>query len=201
MANKKKNNNDKRERILKAATQIFAQHGFYKSTISQIARQANVADGTIYLYFKNKDDLLICLFEEEMNKITHNMKEQVTKVEGFENKIRTFIKVHLELISGNKELAEVLQIELRQSHKFMKEYMGSTLNEYLNIISGIISQGQRNGEVRSDIIPGIAKRILFGALDELSGFWVLSKNKRYSLATSAQMLGDIFINGLRQQSK
>ena len=201
MANKKKNNNDKRERILKAATQIFAQHGFYKSTISQIAKQANVADGTIYLYFKNKDDLLICLFEEEMNKITHNMKEQVTKVEGFENKIRTFIKVHLELISGNKELAEVLQIELRQSHKFMKEYMGSTLNEYLNIISGIISQGQRNGEVRSDIIPGIAKRILFGALDELSGFWVLSKNKRYSLATSAQMLGDIFINGLRQQSK
>jgi TetR/AcrR family fatty acid metabolism transcriptional regulator len=201
MANKKKNNNDKRERILKAATQIFAQHGFYKSTISQIARQANVADGTIYLYFKNKDDLLICLFEEEMNKITHNMKEQVTKVEGFENKIRTFIKVHLELISGNKELAEVLQIELRQSHKFMKEYMGSTLNEYLNIISGIISQGQRNGEVRSDIIPGIAKRILFGALDELSGFWVLSKNKRYSLATSAQMLGDIFINGLRQQGK
>ena len=196
MANKKKNNNDKRERILKAATQIFAQHGFYKSTISQIARQANVADGTIYLYFKNKDDLLICLFEEEMNKITHNMKEQVTKVEGFENKIRTFIKVHLELISGNKELAEVLQIELRQSHKFMKEYMGSTLNEYLNIISGIISQGQRNGEVRSDIIPGIAKRILFGALDELSGFWVLSKNKRYSLATSAQMLGDIFINGI-----
>jgi TetR/AcrR family fatty acid metabolism transcriptional regulator len=198
MANKKKNNNDKRERILKAATQVFAQHGFYKSRISEIAKLAGVADGTIYLYFKNKDDLLICLFEEEMNKITRNMKEQVTKAEGFENKIRTFIKVHLDLIAGNKELAEVLQIELRQSHKFMKEYMGSTLNEYLNIISGIISQGQRNGEVRSDIIPGIAKRILFGALDELSGFWVLSKNKRYSLALSGQILGDIFINGLRE---
>lgn len=198
MANKKKNNDDKRERILKAATQVFAQHGFYKSTISEIAKLANVADGTIYLYFKNKDDLLICLFEEEMNKITRNMKEQVTKAEGFENKIKTFIKVHLDLIAGNKELAEVLQIELRQSHKFMKEYMGSTLNEYLNIISGIVSQGQRNGEVRSDIIPGIAKRILFGALDELSGFWVLSKNKRYSLALSGQMLGDIFINGIRQ---
>ncbi len=198
MANKKKNNDDKRERILKAATQVFAQHGFYKSRISEIAKLAGVADGTIYLYFKNKDDLLICLFEEEMNKITRNMKEQVTKAEGFENKIRTFIKVHLDLIAGNKELAEVLQIELRQSHKFMKEYMGSTLNEYLNIISGIISQGQRNGVVRSDIIPGIAKRILFGALDELSGFWVLSKNKRYSLALSGQMLGDIFINGLRE---
>jgi len=198
MAKKKKTNDDKRERILKAATQVFAQHGFYKSKIADIAKRADVADGTIYLYFKNKDDLLISLFEAEMNKILRTMKEEVTKADGFENKVRTFIKVHLELIAGNKELAEVLQIELRQSHKFMKEYMGTKLNDYLNIISGIISQGQRNGEVRADIIPGVAKRILFGALDELSGFWVLSKNKRYSLTVSAKILGDIFINGTRQ---
>ena len=196
MAGRKKNLDDKRERILKAATQVFAHHGFYHSKISEIAKTANVADGTIYLYFKNKDDLLISLFEEEMTKIIREVKGQVNSEEGFENKIRKFIQIHLDLIAKNKELAEVLQIELRQSHKFMKEYMGSTLNEYLNIISGIISQGQRNGEVRADIIPGIAKRILFGALDELSGFWVLSKNKRYSLALSGQMLGDIFINGL-----
>jgi len=170
MANKRKNNDDKRERILKAATQVFAQHGFFNSKISEIAKAANVADGTIYLYFKNKDDLLICLFEEEMNKII-------------------------------RKLAEVLQIELRQSHKFMKEYMGSKLNDYLNIISSIISQGQKNGELRPEIVPGIAKRILFGALDELSGFWVLSKNKRYSLAMSAQMLSDIFINGVKTKAK
>jgi TetR/AcrR family fatty acid metabolism transcriptional regulator len=196
MANKKNSSNNKRERILKAATQVFARYGFYKSKIAEIAKRANVADGTIYLYFKNKDDLLISLFEDEMNKVILTMREQVNKAEGFENKIRTFIQVHLDLVSRNKELAEVLQIELRQSHKFMKEYMGTKLNDYLNIISGIISQGQRNGQVRSDIIPGIAKRILFGALDELSGFWVLSKNKRYSLAVSGKMLGDIFINGL-----
>jgi TetR/AcrR family fatty acid metabolism transcriptional regulator len=197
MAEKKKNKDDKRDRILKAATQVFAQHGFYRSKIAEIAKRADVADGTIYLYFKNKDDLLISLFEEEMNKIIRDTKEEINKAEGFENKIRTFIQVHLNLIASNKEMAEVLQIELRQSHKFMKEYMGTKLNDYLNIISGIISQGQRNGEVRPDIIPGIAKRILFGALDELSGFWVLSKNKRYSLAVSGKTLGDIFINGTR----
>lgn len=196
MENKKTNGSDKRERILKAATQVFAQHGFYNSKISEIAKAANVADGTIYLYFKNKDDLLISLFEEEMANITRRMKDEVNKVEGFENKIRRFIQVHLDLIAENKELAEVLQIELRQSHKFMKEYMGSKLNDYLNIISSIISQGQKNGSVRPDIIPGVAKRILFGALDELSGFWVLSKNKRYSISLSAQMLGDIFITGI-----
>ena len=197
MAHNNNNKNDKRERILKAATQVFAQHGFYKSKISEIARRADVADGTIYLYFKNKDDLLISLFEDEMSKIIQNMKDEVNRVEGVENKIRKFIEVHLELIASNKELAEVLQIELRQSHKFMKEYMGTKLNDYLNIISGIISQGQRNGEVRNDIIPGIAKRILFGALDELSGFWVLSKNKRYSLAVSGKTLADIFLDGIR----
>jgi TetR/AcrR family fatty acid metabolism transcriptional regulator len=196
MANKKIDGSDKRERILKAATQVFAQHGFFNSKISEIAKAANVADGTIYLYFKNKDDLLISLFEEEMANITRRMKEEVNKVEGFENKIRRFIQVHLNLIAENKELAEVLQIELRQSHKFMKEYMGSKLNDYLNIISSIISQGQKNGSVRPDIIPGVAKRILFGALDELSGFWVLSKNKRYSISLSAQTLGDIFITGI-----
>jgi len=196
MAYKKIDGSDKRERILKAATQVFAQHGFFNSKISEIAKAANVADGTIYLYFKNKDDLLISLFEEEMANITRRMKEEVNKVEGFENKIRRFIQVHLNLIAENKELAEVLQIELRQSHKFMKEYMGSKLNDYLNIISSIISQGQKNGSVRPDIIPGVAKRILFGALDELSGFWVLSKNKRYSISLSAQTLGDIFITGI-----
>ncbi len=196
MANKRKYTDDKRDRILKAATQVFAQYGFYNSKISEIAKAADVADGTIYLYFKNKDDLLISLFEEEMTKIIRKMKEEVAKKEGFENKVRKFIQVHLDLIAENKDLAEVLQIELRQSHKFMKEYMGTKLNDYLNIISSIIIQGQKNGEVRSDVVPGVAKRILFGALDELSGFWVLSKNKRYSLSVSAQMLGDIFIKGI-----
>lgn len=201
MPNKRKNMDDKRDRILKAATQVFAKHGFYKSKISEIANLANVADGTIYLYFKNKDDLLICLFEDEMNKIIRIMKDEVARAEGSDNKIRTFIRVHLDLIAGNKELAEVLQIELRQSHKFMKEYMGTKLNDYLNIISAIILNGQKKGEIRPDIVPGIAKRILFGALDEISGFWVLSKNKRYSLSMSSQMLADIFISGVMSKDK
>jgi len=201
MAIRKKNSDNKRDRILKAATQIFAQYGFYNSKISTIAKLANVADGTIYLYFKNKDDLLISLFEEEMTKIIRKMKEEVAKEEGFENRITKFIQIHLDLIATNRDLAEVLQIELRQSHKFMKEYMGTKLNDYLNIISSIIIQGQKNGEVRSEIIPGIAKRILFGALDELSGFWVLSKNKRYSLSLSGQMLADIFIKGMINDQK
>ena len=197
MTNRKKSSIEKRDRILKAATQVFARYGFYNSKISEIARIANVADGTIYLYFKNKDDILISLFEQEMSLIIKNMKDELAKEDGFENKIKKFCQKHLAAISEKKELAEVMQIELRQSHKFMKEYMGTKLNEYLNIISAIIIQGQKNGEVRPDIVPGVAKRIIFGALDELSGFWVLSKNKKYSLSLSAQMISDIIINGAK----
>ncbi|MCD4666145.1 MAG: TetR family transcriptional regulator [Bacteroidales bacterium] len=197
MEEKNQNNNNKRERILKAATQVFAQNGFYSSKISQIAKIANVADGTIYLYFKNKDDILISLFEDEMNKIIRSMKEEITRETGFENKIRKFIEKHLALIDENRDMAEVMQIELRQSHKFMKAYAGTKFSDYLNIISSIITQGQKDGEVNQDIIPGVAKRILFGALDEISSYWVLSKNRKYNLYVSAKMIGDIFINGVK----
>jgi len=196
MKGQKKENNDKRERILKAATQVFAQNGFYNSKISQIAKLANVADGTIYLYFKNKDDILISLFEEEMTKIIKSVREEIAREIGFENKIRKFIEKHLSLIAENREMAEVMQIELRQSHKFMKGYSGTKFSDYLNIISSIVIQGQKEGEVRKDIVPGVAKRILFGALDEISSYWVLSKNKKYSLAVSAKLIGDIFISGV-----
>lgn len=189
--------NNKKERILKAAASVFAKKGFYNSRISEIAKLANVADGTIYLYFKNKDDILISLFEEEMAKVINNIKDELSAINGSKEKIKKFIEKHLSLIDENRELAEVIQIELRQSNKFMKEYSGTKFRDYLNIISSIIIEGQKKGEFRQDIIPGIAKRVLFGALDEISNYWVLSKNKKYNIATTAQMISDIFINGIK----
>ncbi len=187
----------KRERILKAAASVFARRGFYHARVSEIARSADVAEGTIYLYFKNKDDILICIFEEEMATIIKDMKDEIMQMDGAEARIRKFIEKHLSLIDEKRELAEVLQIELRQGFKFMKEYKGTKLKDYLNIISMIIQQGQKAGEIRQDIIPGIAKRVLFGALDEISSYWVLSKVKRYSLSVTAEMIGTIFINGVK----
>ena len=188
---------NKRQRIIKAAASVFSKNGFYKSRVSEIAKAANVADGTIYLYFKNKDDVLISLFEEEMSKIIATMIEELSKINSAEKKVRKFIEKHLSLIDENRELAEVIQIELRQSNKFMKEYSGTKFHDYLNILSSIIIEGQKKGEIREDIIPGITKRILFGALDEMSNYWVLSKKRKYSVAVSAKMIGDIFINGLK----
>jgi len=190
------NKNIKRERILKSATIIFARNGFHHSKISQIAKLAKVADGTIYLYFKNKDDILISLFEEEMNAIIRNVKKEITREIGFKNKIKKFVAVHLSFMEQNRDMAEVFQIELRQSHKFMKDYSGTKINDYLNVISSIIIQGQKDGEVKPDIDPGIAKRILFGALDELSSYWVISKTKKYNLDQCAKTISDVYLNGM-----
>lgn len=191
------NYNDKRKRILKAAARVFSRKGFFKSTVAEIAKDAQVADGTIYLYFKNKDDILISLFEEEMASVIRDMKQELSALPTAEEKIRKFIEKHLAMIDENRELAEVIQIELRQSHKFMKEYSGTKFRDYVNIISSIINEGQKSGEFNQNITPGIAKIILFGALDEISNYWVLSKRKKYSLAHCAEMAGDIFLSGVK----
>ncbi len=187
---------DKRQRILNAAVSVFAEKGFFNAKVSEIARRSGVANGTIYLYFANKDDILISLFEQEMKRIIGRMKAEIEAEADPLRKIEKFAMIHLSLIEEHKELAEVLQVELRQSSKFMKEYCNRRFAEYVNLISGIIRQGQETGLVRPDVMPGIAKRAFFGALDEMSRFWVLSRRKKYSIQTAARQIADFFLRGI-----
>jgi len=187
---------DKHDRIIKAAIKVFAKNGFYNSRVSEIAKEAQVADGTVYLYFKNKDDILIRLFEEEMDKIITNMKEEMDKVPEPDEKLRKFAVIHLNMVRENKSLAEVIQVELRQSSKFMHEYKNRKFIEYLNIISGIVKEGQRTGCFRPDIMPGLFKRSFFGALDELSNMFVFSTKRKYNVEMAADQVSSFFIAGL-----
>jgi TetR/AcrR family fatty acid metabolism transcriptional regulator len=187
---------DKHQKIIQAAVKIFARNGFFNSRISEIAKEANVADGTIYLYFNNKYDILISLFEEEMGKIITNMREELAKEENPLQQLEIFARVHLKIVEENRELAEVLQVEIRQSSKFMKEYRNKKFAEYVNIISSIIKKGQEQGLIREDVMPGIFKRAFFGALDEMSRFWILSPQKKYSIHTAAKQISDFFIRGI-----
>jgi TetR/AcrR family fatty acid metabolism transcriptional regulator len=187
---------DKRQRIINAAVKVFAENGFFNAKVSEIAREAGVANGTIYLYFQNKDDILISLFEQEMKLIIGRVKAEIEQEPDPLRKIEKFALMHLSLIEEHKELAEVLQVELRQSSKFMKEYRNSKFAEYVNLISGIIRLGQEMGVVRPDVMPGIAKRAFFGALDEMSRFWVLSRRKKYSIQTAARQIADFFVHGI-----
>jgi TetR/AcrR family fatty acid metabolism transcriptional regulator len=193
----KKKNNEKYYRIIKAATKIFAKKGFFKSKVSDIAREAGVADGTIYIYFENKDDILISLFEEQMKGVLDNMVEQISKHDDPAKKLEDFALTHLQLIEDNKSMAEIIQVELRQSSKFMKEYKNEKFAHYLDLIGDIIREGQANGVFKKEVIPGVAKRAFFGALDEMSRFWVLSSRKEYDIKTAAQQISGYFLSGIK----
>jgi len=187
---------DKRSRILKAAVKVFAQRGFYNAKVSQIAKHAGIADGTIYLYFKNKDEILISIFEEEMAKFISKIRSLIESETCVKKKLEVFVKTHLDFVKKNPKLAQVFQLELRQSNKFIKEYAGSKLKEYLNVAGDIFEEGQRQGIIRKDIHPGLMKRALFGSLDEVATHWVLMKNGKYDLEKSAEQIADIFMSGI-----
>jgi len=193
----KEKDKGKHDKIIEGAIKVFAKKGFYNAKVSEIAREANVADGTIYLYFKNKDDILISVFEEKVDMIIHRMEAELNKVDDPLDKIRTFVEHHIRLVKENKYLSEVIQIELRQSNKFMRRYLPVKFLEYLDLIGKILEDGKRRGVIRQDIIPAIAKRAIFGALDEMSLYWVLTRKPKYSLEQSIEQISTFFIDGLR----
>ncbi|HON39743.1 MAG: TetR/AcrR family transcriptional regulator [Desulfomonilia bacterium] len=187
---------EKYRMILNAAKHVFAMEGFYNSKVSEIAREAHVADGTIYLYFKNKDDILISLFEEELNRIMINVKSKIEHIEDPREKIIVFCDNHLNMVESDRALAEVIQVELRQSNKFMREYKNKHFLAYLNIIADIVAQGQEQGIFRTDVRPDICARMIFGSLDELSTYLVTARRKRFDVHEVAIMVGNSFLNGL-----
>jgi TetR/AcrR family fatty acid metabolism transcriptional regulator len=178
----------KRERILDAAVRVFAEKGFYGAKVSEIAREAGVADGTIYLYFKSKDDLLISLFEDRMAQINGALREKLGQEPNALGKLRKFIEMHLDLVETRRELVEVLTVELRQSSKFMREYKNPKFGEFLKILAGVIDEGQRSGELRDGISPTLAARAIFGALDELTLARALGRGERIPTAAVFDLL-------------
>ena len=187
---------EKYRMILNAAKQVFAMEGFYNSKVSEIAREAHVADGTIYLYFKNKDDILISLFEEELTRIIKTVKTELENIDDPRLKLIKFCDNHLTIVESDRALAEVIQVELRQSNKFMREYKNKHFLAYLNIIADIVAQGQQQGVFRDELKPELCARIIFGSLDELSTYLVTAKRKRFDVHELATMVGNSFLNGL-----
>ena len=198
MKTETKEKTDQALRIKEAATRVFSKKGFYNSTIADVAKVAEVAEGTIYLYFKNKDDLLISIFEGSMDYFIQVVTSELEPEKDPREKLRKFINLHLKLVEKNPDLAQVLQIELRQSSKFMKEYEGGKFGEYLNVVRTILEEGREQGVFRQDIEPRILRRTIFGAVDEMALDWLLMPKKKYSLEVCAQQLSDLFLKGITQ---
>ena len=186
---------DKRARILDAAVKVFAGRGFHPATVAEIARVAGVADGTIYLYFKGKDDLLLRLFDEKMTELLGEVRAAILREKTAADKLRRFIQLHLALVERNPDLASVLIVELRQSAQFLKAADRDKLAAYLDLIAEVVKAGQDSGELSRSISPATVKRAIFGALDELALGWLLS-GRRTSLKKTASEVAEWLVRGL-----
>lgn len=186
---------DKREAILRAAIKVFARNGYFNSKVADIAKEAKVADGTVYLYFKNKDDVLHSIFDRTMEIFIAEGRKQLAEIEDPREKLRKIARLHLEGMGSDRNLAIVFQVELRGSTKFMEEFSAAGFAEYLNVIREAIEEGQRKKIFRDDLNAKVCSKILFGALDEMVTNWILSK-RRYKLAPLAEPVLDIFLKGV-----
>jgi TetR/AcrR family fatty acid metabolism transcriptional regulator len=193
---KRRRPGDKRDRILKAAVKVFAKSGFHATRVSEVAKAAGVADGTIYLYFKSKEELLVSLFEDRVQKLLQFMKDELSKEPTAAGRLRALVDMQLGLLEGERELAEVITVILRQSTRLLKEFAAPHFLAYLEAIAGIVADGQARGEFRTDVSPSIAARAIFGALDGITLTWALGRAEQGALARAAKQLADVLLRGL-----
>ena len=187
---------DKRERILDAAVKVFAKKGFHATRVSEVAKAAGVADGTIYLYFASKDDILVSLFEDRVEKLLAYMKDELPKSPTAAGKMRRVIELQLGLLEGERDLAEVITVIIRQSSKLMKEFAAPKFNAYLDAIAKVVESGQSAGEFRKDVSASLVARATFGALDGIALTWALGKAEQGGLVRAAGQLAELVLRGL-----
>ncbi|KXK01518.1 MAG: transcriptional regulator [Acidobacteria bacterium OLB17] len=189
---------DKREAILRAGIKVFAAKGFFNSKVADVAAEAGVADGTVYLYFKGKDDILHSIFDRAMAEFIAEGRRELENIDDPVRQIAKIAEVHLSRLGADRALAVVFQIELRGSTKFMEEFSAAAFAEYLEIIRKTIEAGQKRGVFRSDVKPVLAAKMFYGALDEMVTNWILSK-KAYPLEPLAGEVVKVFVGGLKAQ--
>ncbi|HUF92959.1 MAG TPA: TetR/AcrR family transcriptional regulator [Candidatus Limnocylindria bacterium] len=186
---------DKHQQIIDAAIRVFARTGFYSSRVSDIAREAGIASGTIYLYFKTKDEILVTLFREKMAAWVAHVRREIAGVSDPIDKIHRLVVLHFTVLESNPALAEVVQVELRQGHKFFRGASAHEVSAYFDLIGSVLDEGVAAGQLRNDLPVKVATKVLFGAMDQVATSWVLGK-RAYRLADAAEAVAAIFIKGV-----
>jgi TetR/AcrR family fatty acid metabolism transcriptional regulator len=197
-SNVKERANGKYETILRAAIKVFARGGFFNSKVADVAREAGVADGTVYLYFKNKDDILVSIFNHVMDEALALGRARLSEIDHPLEKLKGIVFAHLNRFGNDRDLAIVFQVELRSSTKFMEQFSATKVTEYLDLIRSVIEEGKAKRVFRRGLNTTIAAKVLFGALDEMVTNWVLS-HKRYSLIATAEPVIDLFLHGVAEE--
>jgi len=179
---------------------VFARQGYYQSTVSQIAKEAGVADGTIYLYFKNKDDILVQFFNYKTKQIFERFRKNVDRVDSAIDKLRILIRHHLEEFQRDRNMAIVYQTETHQISRPAEAQIREMSKLYTDIIAEIVEHGQQEGCIRKDLYLGLVKRFIIGAVDEVINTW-LHSGGQYDLVSMAEPLVDLFIHGIDSQNE
>jgi TetR/AcrR family transcriptional regulator, fatty acid metabolism regulator protein len=189
---------DKRDALLRAAIETFAARGYFNAQVADVARTAGVAAGTVYLYYRGKDDLLISIFDKTMKDAIAAGRDTIAAIGDPLAQLRAIARLHLDRMSRDRALAVVFQVELRQSTKFMERFSATHLRDYLGIIRDVIARGQTAGVFRKELNATLAAKLMFGMLDEMATNWILSK-RRYSLVADADAIVDLFVRGVGTQ--
>ncbi|KGX89052.1 TetR/AcrR family transcriptional regulator [Pontibacillus litoralis] len=195
-----KKSKPKYKQIIDAAVEVIAENGYHASQVSKIAKKAGVADGTIYIYFKNKEDVLISLFEDKMGLLIEKIQEDIRLKSNVEDKLFSFIHMHFHQLAQDHHLAIVTQLELRQSNKQLRLRINNILKPYLEIIDQIVQQGIQEGVIDENIDSRLVRQMVFGTLDETVTNWVM-KEQKYDLVKQAYGVHSLLINGLMNKEK
>ncbi len=183
--------------IIDAAVEVIAENGYHQSQVSKIAKQAGVADGTIYLYFKNKEDILISLFKEKMGQFIERMEEEVKEKTTAKEKLALVIKQHFTLLGNDRHLAIVTQLELRQSNIKLRLKINYILKGYLNMLDTILTEGIESGEWKDNLDVRLARQMIFGTIDETVTTWVMNDQK-YDLPDLSGKVLELLVSGIHQ---
>ena len=185
----------KPQQIIDAAIRVFARTGYYNSRVSDIAREAGIASGTIYLYFKTKDEILVTLFREKMAEWVELVRGEIVAEPDPIAKLRRLVALHFSVLESNPDLAEVVQVELRQGHKFFRGASAHEVSSYFTLIGSVLEAGIASGQIRGDLPVKLATKMLFGAMDQVATSWVLGK-RAYRLSDAAEPVAAVFLKGL-----
>ena len=186
---------EKPQQIIQAAVRVFARKGYFSSRVSDIAREAGIAAGTIYLYFRTKEDILITLFREKMSVFVSSMRRAIADEPNAVAKVRRLVHLHFEMLEGDPDLAEVVQVELRQGQKFFRGASSQEIAAYFALIGSVLEEGVGQGHFKSDLPGKVATKMLFGAMDQMATSWVLGK-RGYRLVDTAPAVADLFLQGV-----
>lgn len=188
----------KYRQIIDAAVIVIAENGYHQAQVSKIAKQAKVADGTIYLYFKNKEDILISLFQDKMGMLIEVAEEKLNQLTDPKAKLLALIETHFEGLSSDKNLATVTQLELRQTNMSLRHKINEVLKSYLQLIDNTLIEGIKIGQFREDLDVRIARQMIFGAMDETVTTWVMNEYK-YNLNKVAVPLHQMLLQGCAKE--